>query len=150
MPLVRGESLRQRLERERLGADECRSILVDVAKALAYAHRAGVVHRDIKPDNILLTEGGTAVVTDFGIARAMQLSADSGRLTATGVTLGTPAYMAPEQVAADPALDHRADLYALGLVAYEMLAGHHPFAGQSPQAMLAAQVMTRPAPLDGA
>ncbi|HEY9228791.1 MAG TPA: protein kinase [Gemmatimonadaceae bacterium] len=149
MPFVRGESLRQRLERSRVGAEECRSILVDVAKALAYAHRAGVVHRDIKPENILLNEAGTAVVADFGIARAMQLSAEAARMTATGVTLGTPAYMAPEQVVADPALDHRADLYALGLVAYEMLAGRHPFAGRSPQAMLSAHVMADPPRLDG-
>jgi serine/threonine-protein kinase len=147
MPFVRGESLRQRLNREPVTAEECRSILVDVARALAYAHREGVIHRDIKPENILLSEGGTAVVTDFGIARAMQLSTDAARLTATGVTLGTPAYMAPEQVVADPSLDHRADLYSLGLVAYEMMAGRHPFEGRSAQAMLAAHVMTAPLPL---
>ena len=133
-----------------LTVDECSSILRDVTKALVYAHRAGVVHRDIKPENILLNEDGTAVVTDFGIARAMTLSSDATRATATGMSLGTPAYMAPEQVVADPALDHRADLYALGLVAYEMLAGRHPFAGRAPQAMLAAQVMDAPPPLDRA
>src|SRR5262245_2518637 len=148
MPLVRGESLRARLERGRLSIDECRSIVRDVAKALVYAHRAGVVHRDIKPENILLNEDGTAVVADFGIARAMQLSTDATRVTATGIALGTPAYMAPEQVVADPSLDHRADLYALGLVAYEMLAGRHPFAGRAPQALLAAQVMDTPPLLD--
>jgi serine/threonine-protein kinase len=125
------------------------AILRDVARALAFAHAEGVVHRDIKPENILLS-GGTAVVTDFGIAKAVAASSTQpglATLTQLGVTLGTPAYMAPEQALGE-AVDHRADLYALGVVAYEMLTGTAPFAGRSAQALLAAHVMEAPPALE--
>ena len=149
MPFVRGQSLRVRLESGPLPPAEAAGLLADVAKALAAAHAEGVVHRDIKPDNILIS-GGAAVVADFGIAKALtsaKVQADGGTLTSMGTSLGTPAYMAPEQVAGDPAIDHRADLYSLGCVAYEALAGAPPFAGKSPQQMLAAQVIETPPPL---
>jgi serine/threonine-protein kinase len=126
------------------------SIVADVAKALAYAQSDGVVHRDIKPDNILLS-GGAATVADFGIAKAISSSRQTPEgegLTSLGTSLGTPAYMAPEQVAGDPNVDHRADIYSLGCVAYEMLTGQSPFAGKSPQQMLAAHVMEKPVSLD--
>jgi len=145
MPYVRGESLRARLATSQpLPVTEAVHILRDVARALAFAHGEGVVHRDIKPENILLS-GGAAVVTDFGIAKAISaartLDAPLAGLTQTGASIGTPAYMAPEQAAGDPAVDHRADLYAWGLVAWELLAGRHPFADRAtPQAMLAAQL----------
>ncbi|HUO51196.1 MAG TPA: protein kinase [Gemmatimonadaceae bacterium] len=147
MPLVEGESLRAKLAREgELPVGEAIRILRDVADALAYAHGRGVVHRDIKPDNILIS-GQHAVVTDFGVAKAMSAAAGSSSLTSLGVALGTPAYMAPEQAAADPHVDHRADLYALGAMAYEMLCGRPPFSGMSPQQVLAAHVTLAPAPL---
>jgi len=147
MPLVEGESLRAKLAREgELPVHEAIRILLDVADGLAYAHARGVVHRDIKPDNILIS-GQHAVVTDFGVAKAVSASTSSSSLTSLGVALGTPAYMAPEQAAADPHVDHRADLYALGAMAYEMLAGRPPFSGMSPQQVLAAHVTTAPAPL---
>ncbi|HUF65671.1 MAG TPA: protein kinase [Gemmatimonadaceae bacterium] len=145
MPFIAGESLRQRLARQReLPVREAVRILRDVAVALEYAHTRGVVHRDIKPENILLT-GGTAVVADFGVAKALAASATAEdaiptALTSIGVALGTPQYMAPEQAAADPTVDHRADIYAWGVVAYEVLAGAPPFAGRSPQAILAAHI----------
>jgi serine/threonine-protein kinase len=145
MPFVKGESLRSRLATEGvLPVAECIAILRDVTRALAFAHAEGVVHRDIKPDNILLS-GGTAVVTDFGIAKAVDTSSAHATTTLTqlGVALGTPAYMAPEQVVGE-SVDHRADLYSLGVVAYEMLTGNTPFAGRSSQAMLAAHVMEVP------
>jgi tetratricopeptide (TPR) repeat protein/aminoglycoside phosphotransferase (APT) family kinase protein len=150
MPFVEGQSLRDRL----LGAGalplaEALGILRDVARALAYAHAHGVVHRDIKPDNVLLS-GGVAVVTDFGIAKALSSSSTpTGRtsLTGTGMSLGTPAYMAPEQAAADPDADHRADLYSFGSMAYELLTGQPPFADVAPHKRLAAQVTQTPAPL---
>jgi serine/threonine-protein kinase len=129
MPFVEGLSLRDRLERDGpLPVGESLAILLDVAKALAYAHARGVVHRDIKPANVLLS-GGTAVVTDFGIAKAMLDAAgkSNATLTALGTAVGTPAYMAPEQAAADPATDHRADIYSWGVLAYELLSGVHPF-----------------------
>jgi len=149
MPFVKGESLRSHLDASGpLPVAECVAILRDVARALAFAHGEGVVHRDIKPDNILLS-GHTAVVTDFGIAKAVAESSrtsDNATLTQMGTALGTPAYMAPEQVVGEQ-VDHRADIYALGVVAYEMLTGASPFAGRSAQAMLAAHVMEAPAPL---
>ncbi len=144
MPFVEGDSLRARLTRGEMPVAETISILRDVARALEYAHRQGVVHRDIKPDNVLLA-GTSAVVTDFGVARALSESATAGSLTSVGVALGTPAYMAPEQAAADPTTDFRADIYAWGVVAYEMLAGHSPFAGRTTQAMLAAHLTEQPA-----
>jgi len=143
MPYVRGQSLRARLESGPLSPTEAAGLLADVAKALAAAHAEGVVHRDIKPDNILIS-GGAAVVADFGIAKALSSAKawdDSGTLTSLGTSLGTPAYMAPEQVAGDPTVDHRADIYSLGCVAYEALTGTSPFAGKTPQQMLAAQVI---------
>ena len=148
MPLVEGESLRAKLAREgELPVNDTIKILMDVADGLAYAHARGVVHRDIKPDNILIS-GQHAVVTDFGVAKAVSASSTgTSSLTSLGVALGTPAYMAPEQAAADPHVDHRADLYALGAMAYEMLAGRPPFSGMSPQQVLAAHVTTVPAPL---
>ena len=147
MPYVRGESLRARLVKGgELPLSETIRILREVASALAYAHEAGIVHRDIKPENILIS-GGSAVVTDFGVAKA--LTASSGAhggttLTSLGIALGTPAYMSPEQATADPSTDRRADIYSLGVVAYEMLSGGTPFSGRSPQAILAAHVTEAP------
>jgi TolB-like protein/tRNA A-37 threonylcarbamoyl transferase component Bud32/Tfp pilus assembly protein PilF len=155
MPYVRGESLRARLASGSLPLREAVAILRDVAKALAYAHAQGVVHRDIKPENVLLHEG-TAVVTDFGIAKALSASrtlAPAGEnvipaaatLTQAGTALGTPAYMAPEQAAGDPDTDHRADLYAWGLMAWELLAGAHPFAAHTTvHALISAQLTETP------
>ena len=146
MPFVQGESLRTKLARggELPIADAVR-ILREVASALAYAHGHGVVHRDIKPDNVLLSEG-TAMVSDFGVAKALVEAGEAGGtgLTSRGVALGTPAYMAPEQGMADPRTDQRADVYAFGVMAYEMLAGRTPFTGRSPQATLAAHVTEVP------
>jgi tRNA A-37 threonylcarbamoyl transferase component Bud32 len=150
MPFVNGESLRKRLAREgELPIGETVRILRDVVSALAYAHGCGVVHRDVKPDNVLLS-GGVAVVTDFGVAKAVSASTDAGAtgLTSLGVALGTPAYMAPEQATANPQTDHRADIYALGVVAYELLTGSQPFTGRSPQAVLAAHVVEDPEPVE--
>jgi tetratricopeptide (TPR) repeat protein len=148
MPYVEGESLRGRLTREgELPVSDSVRILSEVARALAYAHRRGIVHRDIKPDNILLAEG-EAQVTDFGIAKAISASASEATLTSIGLALGTPAYMAPEQGAADPTADHRVDLYALGVVAYEMLAGQPPFAGRTPQQLIAAHATEEAMPIE--
>jgi serine/threonine-protein kinase len=145
MPLVEGESLRARLAHQgELPVAEALRVLRDVADALSYAHRHGVVHRDIKPDNVLLSDHH-ALVTDFGVAKALDEAARHTSLTATGLALGTPTYMAPEQAAADPHTDHRADIYALGVLGYEILAGRPPFTGPSPQAIVAAQ-LTQPAP----
>jgi eukaryotic-like serine/threonine-protein kinase len=148
MPFIPGESLRAKLAREgELPVGEAVRILTDVVDALAAAHAQGVVHRDIKPDNVLLS-GKHALVTDFGVAKAVSgASGSDSTLTSLGVALGTPAYMAPEQAAGDPHVDHRADLYAVGVLAYEMLAGRLPFSAASPQAMLAAHVTSAPAPL---
>jgi eukaryotic-like serine/threonine-protein kinase len=147
MPFIAGESLRTKLAREgELPIPEAVRILREVVDALAYAHRSGVVHRDIKPDNVLLSEGH-AVVTDFGVAKAVSASSGSSSLTSLGVALGTPAYMAPEQAAADPHVDHRADIYAVGALAYEMLAGRAPFIAPTPQAMLAAHITQAPDPI---
>ncbi len=150
MPFVEGESLRNRLESSGpLPITEAIGVLRDVAKALAYAHERNIVHRDIKPDNVLLS-GGSATVTDFGIAKAIAAArSESGAgahptLTQVGTSLGTPAYMAPEQAAADPASDSRADLYSFGCMAYEMLAGRPPFVAKTPQKLLAAQMSETP------
>ncbi|HSA57705.1 MAG TPA: protein kinase [Gemmatimonadaceae bacterium] len=149
MPFVEGESLRARLATEGpLPVGVVASVLRDVAKALSYAHGRGVVHRDIKPDNVLLSHG-TAVVTDFGIAKALsdaRTSAEGATLTQVGTSLGTPAYMAPEQAAGDPAVDHRADIYALGCMAYELLTARTPFHDRTPARMLAAHVTEAPPP----
>ena len=146
MALVEGESVGQRILREgRLTIDETRRIVRDVADALAYAHSRGVVHRDIKPDNILLDRhAGRPMVTDFGIARAAE--ADS-RLTVTGVAVGTPAYMSPEQATGDRELDGRSDIYSLGIVAYHMLAGETPFKASNTPAMLMKHLSERPRPM---
>ena len=143
MPYVQGESLRDRLVREReLPVQDALRIITEVADALAHAHQHGVVHRDIKPENILLT-GRHALVADFGVAKAVSEASGRLKLTSVGVALGTPTYMAPEQASADPGLDHRVDIYALGVVAYELLAGRPPFTGHTAQEVLAAH-MTRP------
>jgi len=140
MPLVEGEALRTRLSRDgELPVRDAVRILKDVADALAYAHARGVVHRDIKPDNVLLS-GHHAVVADFGVAKAVSQAKTESGLTSVGVALGTPAYMAPEQAAGDPNIDARADIYAFGAMAYEMLTGRPPFAGLAPHQMLAAHV----------
>ena len=135
MPFVEGESLRSRLgELGALAVDEAVAIAAEVADGLAYAHARGVVHRDIKPENILLAHGHAAIA-DFGIARAV-VGAGSA-ITMTGMSLGTPIYMSPEQAAGDPTLDHRADIYSLGCVLYEMLTGNPPYPGETPQALVA-------------
>jgi serine/threonine-protein kinase len=147
MPLVEGESLRVKLTREgELPISDAVRILRDVADALAYAHAHGVVHRDIKPDNVLVS-GRHAMVTDFGVAKAVSAASGSSTPTSLGVALGTPAYMAPEQAAADPGVDHRADIYAFGAVAYEMLTRRPPFSAPTPQMVLAAQVTQTPEPV---
>jgi len=147
MPFVRGESLRTAIENKSLSMEDSLGILRDIARALRYAHAEGVVHRDIKPENILLSSG-SAVVVDFGIAKALSASrtqAPGGTLTLVGTSVGTPAYMSPEQAAADPNIDHRADIYAWGVVAYELLAGKHPFFGKTtPQQYLAAHLSETP------
>ena len=154
MPFVDGLTLRARVQRGALLVSEALSILRDVARALAYAHAQGIVHRDIKPENVLLS-GGAAVVTDFGIAKALSASRTTGvgagggstdaGITTAGISLGTPAYMAPEQAVGDPATDHRADVYAWGVMAWEMLAGEHPFAGRTTShALIAAHVRDTP------
>jgi dienelactone hydrolase len=149
MPLVEGESLRERLARSPLPLDDALRILRDVALALEYAHAHEVVHRDIKPENILLT-GRSAVVTDFGIAKAISTAAQDGSpsaLTTFGTVMGTPAYIAPEQAAGD-AVDSRADLYAWGVMAYELISGAHPFASRTTaQAVLVAHIAETPVPL---
>ena len=147
MPFVEGESLRARLTRgDALSITDVVGILRDVAKALAYAHERGIVHRDIKPDNVLLT-GGSATVTDFGIAKAISASRTAGTgatLTQVGTSIGTPTYMSPEQAAGDPATDHRADIYSFGCMAYELLTGRPPFVGPSPTRLLAAHMGEQP------
>jgi tRNA A-37 threonylcarbamoyl transferase component Bud32/tetratricopeptide (TPR) repeat protein/TolB-like protein len=149
MPLVQGESLRQKISKSgELPINEVVRIMRDMLSALSYAHEQGVVHRDIKPDNVLLTKHH-ALVTDFGVAKALSAATNPGSsLTSLGVALGTPAYMAPEQAAADPNTDHRADIYAVGATAYEMLTGRQLFSGRSPQAMLAAQAIETPEPVE--
>jgi serine/threonine-protein kinase len=148
MPFIQGESLRDRMTKAgRLPTQEALRILGEVCDALRYAHEFGIVHRDVKPENILLS-GRHAQVADFGVARAAAMVATDSAQTTAGIALGTPTYMAPEQAAADPSVDHRADIYALGVVAYEMLAGRPPFQSDAPAAVLAAQVMEVPKPLE--
>ncbi len=147
MPFVEGETLRERLARSgELPVPEAVRLLVDIAEALAAAHRAGVVHRDIKPGNVLLS-GRHAMVMDFGVAKAVTEASGGEALTITGLALGTPAYMAPEQVAADPQMDGRVDIYALGVLGYELLTGHPPFHGLNAQQAFAAHASEAPVPV---
>ncbi|HEX6048673.1 MAG TPA: serine/threonine-protein kinase, partial [Gemmatimonadaceae bacterium] len=155
MPYIEGESLRAWLLREgRLQIDDVLRILHDVADALAYAHERGVVHRDIKPDNVLVTRRH-ALVTDFGVAKALTAAAHGERrhdesattgatTTGSGLAIGTPAYMAPEQAAGDPGTDHRADIYGFGILAYELLTGRAPFTARPPSEILAAHIAEVP------
>ena len=146
MPFVDGMSLRERLEREgEFPVADAVRILRDVADALSAAHKMGIVHRDLKPENVMIS-GWHALVTDFGVAKALSEATGSHTLTTAGVALGTPTYMAPEQAAADPHVDHRADIYAFGVLAYELLAGRPPFLGTA-QHVLAAHVTEMPDPL---
>ncbi|MGI8619704.1 MAG: protein kinase domain-containing protein [Gemmatimonadaceae bacterium] len=146
MPYVEGETLRRKLEREQqLPIADALRISTEVADALEYAHKRGVVHRDIKPENILLHDG-RPLVADFGIALAVQ-QAGGARMTQTGMSLGTPQYMAPEQAMGDKAVDHRADIYALGAITYEMLTGEPPFSGPNAQAIVAKVLTTDPTSL---
>jgi eukaryotic-like serine/threonine-protein kinase len=149
MAYISGDNLAKRLhDRGVLDMDETRRIVREVADALAYAHERGVVHRDIKPDNIILdAESGRSMVTDFGIARAVTEGGDS-RLTATGMAIGTPAYMSPEQAAGERQIDGRSDLYSLGVVAYQMLCGEPPFTATSTPAMLVKHISERPTPIE--
>jgi len=147
MPYVEGESLRDRLARQgELPIHDAVKVLVEVTDALAYAHARGVVHRDIKPDNVMLS-GRHALVADFGVAKAVSEAAGAQGVTTTGMAIGTPAYMAPEQAAADPHIDQRADIYALGVLGYELVAGRPPFIEKSPAEILAAQVTQEPVAL---
>jgi serine/threonine protein kinase len=147
MPFITGETLGARLQRSgALPVAEAVGILREVTDALSFAHARGLVHRDIKPDNVMLSDRH-AVVTDFGVAKAVAGATTAEGLTHVGVAVGTPAYMAPEQVAADPLVDHRADIYALGTLAYELLSGRPPFQAASPQQVLAAHITQAPDPV---
>src|SRR5437899_3741756 len=147
MPYVEGESLRDRLARHgELPIHDAVKILIEITDALAYAHAHGVVNRDIKPDNDLLS-GRQALVMDFGVAKALSEATGRQQLTTAGIALGTPAYMAPEQAAADPHLDHRVDIYAVGALGYELIAGRPPFSAGSTQEVLAAHVSQPPEPV---
>jgi serine/threonine-protein kinase len=148
MPFVEGESLREAiLRRGQFPVRDVVRVMHDVLDALAYAHARGVVHRDIKPGNIL-THGSHALVTDFGVAKALSAAMPHSGTTSAGMAIGTPAYMAPEQLAADPNADHRVDLYAAGLLAYELLTGEQPFAEQSPAETMAALLTRMPPPIE--
>ena len=147
MPYVEGESLRARLARQgELPVHDAVRILIEVTDALAYAHAHGVVHRDVKPDNVMLSSRH-ALVTDFGVAKAVSEATGRQQLTTAGVALGTPTYMAPEQATADPGMDHRVDLYAVGVMGYELIAGRPPFSGRTTQETLAAHITQPPPPL---
>ena len=148
MPYINGHSLRDALQRgEKFAIKDVVRIMRDVAEALDHAHGLGVIHRDIKPGNVLLM-GSHALVTDFGVAKAISASMPTSGFTSAGMAIGTPAYMAPEQIAADPAADHRMDLYALGLLGYELLTGVVPFKEDSPQKTMAAQLTREPSPVE--
>jgi serine/threonine-protein kinase len=149
MAYIKGDNLGQRLQQHGpMPPVEVRRILREVAEALAYAHNRNVIHRDIKPDNIIIDdETGRAMVTDFGIARALTDTGDS-RLTATGMAIGTPAYMSPEQSAGDKAIDGRSDLYSLGVVGYQMLCGQTPFVASNTPSMLVKHLSEKPVPVD--
>jgi serine/threonine-protein kinase len=159
MPFVEGDTLRARIARGAIPPDEALRILRDVARALEYAHNHGVVHRDIKPENIFLA-GSSAMVSDFGIAKAINAArtlpgsegggATGTHLTQVGTAVGTPAYMAPEQAAGAPDVDHRADIYSFGCVAYEVLSGSPPFPGHEAHRLIAAHISLPPAPLSTA
>jgi serine/threonine-protein kinase len=148
MPFIRGESLKTAIEKDGpLSVAETLRVLNHVGEALDYAHQAGIVHRDIKPANILRS-GSYSLITDFGVAKALNAAMPSSQgMTATGMAIGTPAYMAPEQLAGDASADHRIDIYAVGLLAYELLNGKSPYAGTTPQRMLAAVLTQDPPPL---
>jgi eukaryotic-like serine/threonine-protein kinase len=147
MPYVLGESLRHRLIREpQLPVADAIGIAVEIANGLDYAHRHGVIHRDIKPDNVLFQDG-RALVADFGIALARNSGDEKARMTKSGVSLGTPQYMSPEQASGEPNLDQRTDIYALGVVLYEMLAGQPPFTGTSAHAIISRVMSEEPQPL---
>jgi len=146
MPYVEGETLRARLDREKqLGIDAALHIATTIAGALDFAHQCGIVHRDIKPENVLL-QHGVPLVADFGIALAA-CTAGGDRLTETGFSLGTPAYMSPEQAAGDRELDRRSDVYALACLTYEMLAGDPPFVASNPAALIARHLVDTPPPI---
>ena len=148
MPFIEGESLKHALAHgTRFSPREVIGILLDIVDALAYAHARGVIHRDVKPANVLRS-GMHAVVADFGVAKALSASLPAVGMTTSGMAIGTPQYMAPEQLAGDPAADHRMDIYAVGLLGYELLTGAPTFAEQSPQATLAAQLTRNPEPLE--
>src|SRR4051812_17345464 len=148
MAYITGDNLAKRLhDHGTLSVDETRRTLRDVADALAYAHERGVIHRDIKPDNILIDQqSGRPMVTDFGIARA--ISEGDSRLTATGIAIGTPTYMSPEQAAGERTIDGRSDLYSLGILGYQMLTGEPPFIANSTPAILVKHISERPIPIE--
>jgi serine/threonine-protein kinase len=153
MPLVEGQSLRERLHSERpMAVENIARILEEISGALEYAHGQGVVHRDIKPENVMFFHD-RAVVLDFGIGKALTAATDDNvrasgaRITQSGMSLGTPVYVSPEQAAGDPELDHRADIYSLGIVGYEMICGHPPFSGRTPAAIFAAHANEEPVPI---
>ncbi len=148
MPYIHGESLRELLATGQvIAVRDVLRIMREVAEALDYAHGLGVIHRDIKPGNVLM-QGAHALVTDFGVSKAISAAMPQSGYTSAGMAIGTPAYMAPEQIAADPAADHRMDLYALGLLAYELLTGKVPFKEASPQQTMAAQLTREPEPVE--